>query len=310
MRKYSRLTDFIAVLIAKIFPFLMALAIPLSLLYWNWRWTLGYFFSSIFIFGQIGEWRRLTAYRPHPLLFATALAALVGWGFLIYYVPLSPWWTGGLIALLVLISTYGLDWVKAKPLRYFYLLQQPKVDWELWLNKDLKEEDWTEVFLFLRQKNWIEPIEELQERCLSHDEEELDDAFKKAVWKDAQQAFAQDGPAALKVLNYFRIATFFHFLLESPYLIDGLCASIHAPTETALLEAIISHCNKLLDEELEQPPCEDSLLPLYLRLPKLYNYFDSWPQLSSQTPQLNLLLEEFKAKLILLAIQYQAIDED
>lgn len=225
MRQYSRLSDIIVALIAQVLPFLMALAIPISLLYWNWRWTVGYFLSSIFIFGQIGEWRKLIACRPSVLLTFTIWTALVGWGFIVYYVPLSPWWTSGLITLLVLISTYGLDWVKAKYQRYFHLLQSPKVDWELWFNKDLKEEDWTEVLGLLRQKNWIAPIEELQDRFLSK-EVKLEETLKKALWKDAQLAFAKEGPSALKLLSYYRIATYFHFLLASPYLIDGLCASI------------------------------------------------------------------------------------
>lgn len=126
MPKYFRLTDFITVLITNILPSLLALAIPISLLYWNWRWTLAYSISSVFVLGQIGEWRKLLAYE-HPLwLHLTLFAAFVGWGFLIYYVPLSPWWTGSLIAAAVLASTYGLDWMKAKPQRYFYYLQSPK----------------------------------------------------------------------------------------------------------------------------------------------------------------------------------------
>ncbi|EJF53836.1 hypothetical protein SapgrDRAFT_2155 [Saprospira grandis DSM 2844] len=309
MPKYFRLTDFIRILITNILPSLLALAIPISLLYWNWRWTLAYSISSIFILGQIGEWRQLLAYEPPAWLHLALFSAFVGWGFMLYYVPLSPWWSSSLIAAAVLASSYGLDWIKAQPQRYFYYLKSPKVNWELWLDKELKEEDWQEIISGLREKKWSNPIWELEERFLQKDD--LPNPLNRALWQDAKQFFEQEENGTISLDGYYALPTYLHFFLQTPYFIDGLCASIQAPTDNQLFESLIAKCNDLLAQTLaEEPPNQSSRLSSYLDPQALYRYFDSWPQLSPNTPKLTLLLEDFKAQLLLLAIQYQAIQEE
>ncbi|AFC25460.1 hypothetical protein [Saprospira grandis] len=309
MPSFPRLVDFLFYLLIKLIPLLLALALPLALLYWNWRWTLAYSISSVFILGQIGEWRKLLAYSPSPWLHLALFAAFIGWGFLIYYVPLSPWWTGSLIAAAVLASTYGLDWIKAQPQRYFYYLQSPNVDWELWLDKELNEEDWQEIIGGLREKKWSAPILELQDRFLQQDD--LPDALNRVLWQDAKQLFEQEESGILPLERYYHLPTYLHFFLQSPYFIDGLCASIQAPTDNQLFESLIAKCNDLLAQTLAEEPLNiNSRLSSYLDPQALYAYFDSWPQLSPHTPKLALLLEDFKAQLLLLAIQYQAIKEE
>lgn len=131
------------------------------------------------------------------------------------------------------------------------------------------------------------------------------------LWQDAKQFFEQEESGILPLDGYYHLPTYLHFFLQSPYFIDGLCASIQAPTDNQLFESLIAKCNDLLAQTLAEEPLNiNSRLSSYPDPQALYRYFDRWPQLSPHTPKLALLLEDFKAQLLLLAIQYQAIQEE